>query len=102
MGARRKDAAPRRARRPLTPDDVVRAGVEMLSDVGLAVFTTRAGMNRLSARLRQLVVVVLCVRVTCTLAENDVAGAPLQGSGEGCVENRPGVPHSADPVSSPL
>src|SRR6516225_7240379 len=58
-------------------------------------------MNRVSARLRQLVVVVLCVRVTCTLAENDVAGAPLQGSGEGCVENRPGVPHSAGP-SSPL
>jgi hypothetical protein len=32
----------------------------------------------------------LCVRVTCTLAENDVAGAPLQGSGESRVENRPG------------
>jgi len=37
-----------------------------------------------------VVVVVLCVRVICTLAENDVAGAPLQGSGEGRVENRPG------------
>jgi hypothetical protein len=27
---------------------------------------------------------------SCTLAENDVAGAPLQGSGESRVENRPG------------
>ena len=60
-----------------------------------------AGMNQAPDRLCRVVVVVLCVRVTCTLAENDVAGAPLQGSGEGCVENRPGVPHSADP-SSPL
>jgi cold shock protein len=48
-----------------------------------------------------LVVVVLCVRVTYSLAENDVAGAPLQGSGEGRVENRPGVPHSADPYPAP-
>ena len=47
-------------------------------------------MNRAPDRLYQVVVVVLCVRVTCTLAENDVAGAPLQGSGESRVENRPG------------
>src|SRR5580658_98967 len=33
---------------------------------------------------------IVCVRVICTLAENDVAGAPLQGSGESRVENRPG------------
>ena len=50
----------------------------------------RVGMNRALDRLYWLVVVVLCVRVTCTLAENDVAGAPLQGSGESRVENRPG------------
>ena len=50
----------------------------------------RAGMNRAPDRLRRVVVVVWCVRVTCTLAENDVAGAPLQGSGESRVENRPG------------
>ena len=49
-----------------------------------------AGMNRAPGRLRRVVVVVLCVRVTCTLAENDVAGALLQGSGERRVENRPG------------
>ena len=49
-----------------------------------------AGMNRAPGRLRRVVVVVLCVRVTCTLAENDVAGALLQGSGESRVENRPG------------
>jgi hypothetical protein len=36
-------------------------------------------MNRTPDRLWPLVVVVLCVRVTCTLAENDVAGAPPQG-----------------------
>jgi len=47
-------------------------------------------MNRAPDRLCQAVVVALCVRVTCTLAENDVAGAPLQGSGESRVENRPG------------
>jgi hypothetical protein len=46
-------------------------------------------MNRAPDRLCQVVVVVLCVRVTCTLAENDVAGAPLQGSEESRVENRP-------------
>jgi hypothetical protein len=46
-------------------------------------------MNRAPDRLCQMVVVVLCVRVTCTLAENDVAGAPLQGSEESRVENRP-------------
>ena len=50
----------------------------------------RAGMNWAPDRLWCLVVVVLCVRVTCTLAENDVAGAPLQGSEESRVENRPG------------
>ena len=48
------------------------------------------GMNRAPDRLRQVVAVVLCVRVTGTLAENDVAGAPLQGSGECRAENRPG------------
>jgi hypothetical protein len=47
------------------------------------------GMNRALDRLSRLVVVVLCVRVTCTLAENNVAGAPLQGSEESRVENRP-------------
>ena len=54
-------------------------------------FATRgwAGMNRAPDRLCQVVVVVLCVRVICTLAENDVAGAPLQGSEESRVENRP-------------
>jgi hypothetical protein len=46
-------------------------------------------MNRAPDRLRQVAVVVLCVRVTCTLAENDVAGAPLQGAEESRVENRP-------------
>jgi len=50
----------------------------------------RQGMNRAPDRLCHMVVVVLCVRVICTLAENDVAGAPLQGSGESRVENRPG------------
>jgi hypothetical protein len=49
-----------------------------------------AGMNRAPDRLCRMVVVVLCVRVICTLAENDVAGAPLQGSEESRVENRPG------------
>lgn len=57
---------------------------------GAAVHRGRAGMNRAPDRLCRVVVVVLCVRVTCTLAENDVAGAPLQGSGESRVENRPG------------
>lgn len=47
MGARRKDAASRRARRPLTPSDVVAAGVGLLDDVGLAGFTTRALADRL-------------------------------------------------------
>src|SRR5260370_33263935 len=59
-------------------------------------------MNRVSDRFCQVVVVVLCVRVTCTLAENDVAGAPLQGSGESRVENRPRVPHRADPYPAPV
>jgi cold shock protein len=49
-----------------------------------------------------VVVVVLCVRVTCTLAENDVAGALLQGSGDGRVENRPVVPRGAGPYPSAL
>jgi hypothetical protein len=49
-----------------------------------------AGMNRAPDRLCRVVVVILCVRVTCTLAENDVAGAPLQGSEVSRVENRPG------------
>src|SRR5579859_3590291 len=61
----------------------------------------RAGMNREPDRLCRMVVVVLCVRVTCTLAENDVAGAPLQGSEESSVENRPGSA-PCGPVSSPV
>jgi TetR/AcrR family tetracycline transcriptional repressor len=47
VGARRRDAASRPARRPLTPGDVVAAGVELLDDVGLAGFTTRALADRL-------------------------------------------------------
>ena len=47
MGVRRKGAAPRRGRRPLTPDDVVAAAVELLDDVGIAAFTTRALADRL-------------------------------------------------------
>jgi TetR/AcrR family tetracycline transcriptional repressor len=47
MGARRKDAASRRARRPLTPSAVVAAGVGLLDEVGLAGFTTRALADRL-------------------------------------------------------
>jgi hypothetical protein len=49
----------------------------------------RAGMNRAPDRLYHAVAVVLCVRVVCTLAENDVAGVPsgIRGSR---VENRPG------------
>ena len=47
MGDRRRDAASRPARRPLTPGDVVAAGVELLDDVGLAGFTTRALADRL-------------------------------------------------------
>jgi hypothetical protein len=39
-------------------------------------------MGRAPDRLWQLVVAVLSVGVTCTLAENDGAGAPLQGSGK--------------------
>jgi cold shock protein len=58
-------------------------------------------MNRATDRLRWVVVVVLCVRVICTLAENDVAGAPLQGSGESRVENRPGTA-PCGLVSSPV
>ena len=52
-------------------------------------------------RLCRVVVDVLRVRVTCTLAENDVAGAPLQGSGESRVENRPGY-RTADPYPAPV
>jgi len=42
----------------------------------------RAGMNRTPDRLYHAVAVVLCVRVVCTLAENDVAGVPsgIRGS----------------------
>ena len=57
---------------------------------GAALRRGQAGMNRAPDRLCRMVVVVLCVRVICTLAENDVAGAPLQGSEESRVENRPG------------
>ena len=39
-------------------------------------------MNRPPDRLCHPAVVVLCVRVTCTLAENDVAGAPLRDLGK--------------------
>src|SRR5258708_18252061 len=53
-------------------------------------------MNRAPDRLCRVVVVVLCVRVTCTLAENDVAGAPLQGSGEKSRREPARVPHRVD------
>lgn len=56
----------------------------------------RAGMNRAPDRLYHAVAVVLCVRVVCTLAENDVAGV-LQGSGE--VASRTGLdPGSEGPA----
>src|SRR5207245_11537478 len=42
---------------------------------------------------------LVCVRVTCTLAENDVAGAPLQGSGEVASRTGPGTA-PCGPVSS--
>jgi hypothetical protein len=54
-------------------------------------------MNRAPDRVYVMVVVVLCARVTCTLAENNVAGALLEEPGEGRVENRPRVPHGAGP-----
>lgn len=47
MGARQRGAAPRRGRRPLTPDDVVTVGVDLLDDAGLAGFTIRALADRL-------------------------------------------------------
>ena len=62
----------------------------------------RAGMNRAPDRLYHAVAVVLCVRVVCTLAENDVAGVPsgIRGSR---VENRPGprVRRARRPYTSP-
>src|SRR5260370_7893255 len=57
-------------------------------------------MNRAPDRLCWAVVVVLCVRVTCTLAENDVAGAPLQESGEVASRTGPGTA-PCGPLSSP-
>ena len=51
----------------------------------------RAGMNRVPDRLCWVVVVVLCVRVTCTLAENDVAGAPLGDLGKMASRTDPGT-----------
>ena len=62
----------------------------------------RAGMNRAPDRLYHAVAVVLCVRVVCTLAANDVAGVPsgIRGSR---VENRPGprVRRARRPYTSP-
>jgi hypothetical protein len=62
----------------------------------------RAGMNRAPDRLYHAVAVVLCVRVVCTLAENDVAGVPsgIRGSR---VENQPGprVRSARRPYTSP-
>ena len=59
----------------------------------------RAGMNKAPDRLYHAVAVVLCVRVVCTLAENDVAGVSsgIRGSR---VENRPG-PGGGRPYTSP-
>lgn len=58
-------------------------------------------MNRAPDRLYHAVAVVLCVRVVCTLAENDVAGAPLQGSGEVASRTGPGAA-PCGPESRPL
>ena len=58
-------------------------------------------MDRPPDRLRSLAVVVLCVRVTCTLAENDVAGAPLRDLGKSRREPAR-VPHRADPSPAPV
>jgi hypothetical protein len=58
-------------------------------------------MNQAPDRLGPLVVVVLGVRVACVLAENDVAGAPRQGSGEVASRTGPGNA-PCGPVSSPL
>jgi hypothetical protein len=52
---------------------------------------TAGGMNRASVGSNRAVVVVLCVRVTCTLAENDIAGAPLQGSAKVASRTGPGT-----------
>jgi CspA family cold shock protein len=61
----------------------------------------RPGMNRLPDLLWLAVVVVLCVRVSCTLAENDVAGALLQQAGKAAsIPAR--VPHRADPYPAPV
>src|SRR5580704_9744114 len=59
-------------------------------------------MNRAPNRLWLVVVVILCVRVTCTLAENDVAGAPLQGSEVSRVENRPGYRTERTRIQPPV
>jgi hypothetical protein len=60
----------------------------------------RPGMNRMPDPLWLAVVVVLCVRVSCTLAENDVAGALLQQAGQAAsIPAR--VPHRADPYPAP-
>ena len=62
----------------------------------------RAGINRAPDRLYHAVAAVLCVRVVCTLAENDVAGVPsgIRGSR---VENQPGprVRRARRPYTSP-
>jgi hypothetical protein len=62
----------------------------------------RPGMNRAPDRLYHAVAVVLCVRVVCTLAENDAAGVPsgIRGSR---VENQPGprVRRARRPYTSP-
>jgi cold shock protein len=57
-------------------------------------------MNRMPDPLCLAVVVVLCVRVSCTLAENDVAGALLQEAGKAAsIAAR--VPHRADLYPAP-
>jgi len=57
-------------------------------------------MNRVPDRLRCLVVVVLCVRVICTVAENDVAGARFKDLGKSRREPAR-VLHRADPYPGP-
>ena len=58
-------------------------------------------MNRVPVGLCRMVVVVLCVRVTCTLAENDVAGAPLQDLEKAASRTGQGAAQCG-PISSPV
>src|ERR1700744_4840904 len=57
-------------------------------------------MNRVLELLYRTVVVVLCVRVTNTLAVSFVAGAP-SGIWSSRVENRPGCARGAGPHPAP-